>query len=79
MKIAVTFGQRFNRAGTGDIHPASPEIQGNSFVVFEGDDYMGARAAAIAALGTAWAFDYVYDDDFQQQIRDYGLVEVVLP
>lgn len=78
VRIAITFGQKYNPR-YGQRHPASSEITGTSYVVFEGDTWEDARQKAIERLGTDWAFDYLYDERFTEQIAQYGLTEVKLP
>lgn len=86
MKLAITFGCKYDYPSEPR-HPASSEITGHSFVVFEGDSWHDTRAMALKALGTVpgyasianWAFDYDYESEsFQDQIRKYNLREVIL-
>lgn len=73
MKVAVTFGSQYSH----ETHPVDERITDKSYVVFEGATLHEARTKAFERLGTAWAFDYEWED-FQRQITEYNLHEVVL-
>lgn len=79
VRIAITFGQKYNPRGSDERHPASPRITGSSYVVFEGPTREDARGAAVERLGNEWAFDYLLDEKFSEQIEQFALVEVKLP
>lgn len=79
IKIAITFGQKYNPTGTDQRHPASPQITGTSYVVFDGNTWEDARTKAVDRLGNEWAFDYLLDESFAEQVERFGLVEIKLP
>jgi hypothetical protein len=78
VKIAISFGLRYER----ETHPIDPRIGPDRYVVFEGEDYPEARAAAFEWSKGRFAFDYLYEVDGVpsiefQRVRDrWGWTEL---